>query len=446
MTRGHTTFAPPDQRYATTPYRLGLLAMAAVAAAFLAVPYFVPPGAVFALLSLAGIVMMAQARQFTLLSCLGAFWAYLLAVCYLSTGSRTALLETNAPVMVQMAVATLTCAVFLRQGSCRPSATRLALVILSVASASIAAERAGYDVKPLIPSRYADSARYSEGTVVYESGEARFRGVYPEASAVGAVCGTFLGLSLLLASTRPITRAILRHKAVHLAIAFLALCTISLTLTKSGLFICCAGILLALIPYGLFINRAKGLLLLATTVVVVALGVAAVRYGPDEVRNYMDSELETLQAMYSGAGPEGLAGKGMFARSEGLMVGITSLYHQPMGGPLQGYPQVAKAAGISTTLELNRDYAEGIYGLKSSLANMLYQGGVAALLFQGIFLWLLFLRGKSRARSIPLARYFGIFSTIALWISVENRYYYLALPVIVAAIIEEYENRVFNLS
>lgn len=354
----------------------------------LSIPFIILPGVAYAILYLVFAARLVGTKLTAPALVLLGIHAYLLTVTLVASGQISEVREVNSGLMMQIAMG-LGALVVLEIGGLK-EILRLATVICAVALAGVFSELLGLDVQSVLPSKYheAPPVLYQEGPVFYASTETRWRGVYAEASVLGAVTAGFVVVMLVscafIGGRRPLT--------VRFCVALSALCAmliIGIALTKAGILIFAIGFIIALAAAMVSrdVNALRGLCAIGAPAVVGLF--VALLFLPDSMREYLYSEFASAEMLLGGGNEKDVAGKGVFSRSAGWQIAFASLLERPLGTSMNHVVDIATNNDVYLGDELTFCFTHGIYGLKSALANLLVTGGFIGLMLLFCFLFVL---------------------------------------------------------
>lgn len=348
----------------------------------LCLPFIRVHGSVYAALLLVSLLLLLNTKFKAAALCIVGLHLYQVLVTFLWTTSVADVRELNSPLMIQTSAALLVIGLFNFCGLSQ--ALVLSLAIAVIAGLGILSESFGIDVQAMLPSKYHDADSFMPGAIVYVASDLRLRGVYAEASALGAVCGGLASMSLLGLLTRRlphVARWISAFTLITTAIVLLV------TLTKAGFVMLLVGVFVGV---GLMVlNRQTALLARTVTCLGTLAFVSAIAasFASERMRDYLLSEWESLLTLIAGGQASAVAGKGAFGRWEGYEIGIAALLQYPLGSFPGNVVSIATEADIPLSEELTYYFSHGVYGLKNYLANLSVTAGVV-----GIIVFLLFLK------------------------------------------------------
>jgi hypothetical protein len=364
--------------------------------------------------------------------CLVGLHLYQLIITLLWTGSFAAVRDLNSPLMIQTSIALMAMGLLATFGL--RQAMFLSLAVSLVAVAGLLSESLGIDLQGFLPSKYHETQSFTPGAIVYTASDVRLRGVYAEASAVGAVCGglAIITLLALLACKLP-----LRFIMASLAIVIASVVVLVMTLTKAGFAMLIVG---AVVGIAAMIIDRQTVMLWKT---VLCLGIFVALFGltasflPQRLQDYLLSEWDSVQTLVAGGEATSVTGKGAFGRSEGYEISAAALLMYPLGSAQQNVVQVATDADIPLSEELSYYFSHGIYGLKNYVSNLAITAGLPGLI---LFVWYLktlcatFRKttGNSK-RSNPAEVLIPVSVALSLVFAgvIEERYFVLAYAVMV---------------
>ncbi len=424
-----TTAGPSHNYFGESQFRL---AAAVIGALLLSVPYVILPGAFYALL----ILLYFPLCWFTfgrLLACLlMALHVYQISVCYLDGRDLWEFMDLNSQLMAQNAMALLVLSLVVLR---RRWLLLIAAFIVWVGVGAAAIEWRGFDLISHLPSRAAVSLTTIGGSVTYGAVDVRLRGVYAESSALGAVLGglAFMLFAGAIAEWKKNARVLAVISIVSGGVGLLGLIFV---LTKAGIAVVFAGFVAFLLALPFALGRTG--VILAGAVMFSTLIVGSLTYSalPVESKEYVLSEIESVQSLFAGGDVSAVKGKGVYGRTEGFSIAASSLINKPLGGAPSGIMDVVQNRQVMITEEMMFYFNNGVFGLKSALANIAARGGVVGLLLLGLLVFYAFdLPATMRQRGVLLLQAsMFIAMTLAFYIVIEDRYFYFAFTFLLAGV------------
>lgn len=408
------------------------LAAAVIGTLLLSVPYVILPGAFYALLILLYFPLcwftVGRLPAFLLMALHG----YQISVCYLDGRDLWEFMDLNSQLMAQTAMALLVLSLLVLR---RRWLLVIAAFIVWVGVGAAALEWRGFDLISHLPSRAAVSLTTIGGSVTYGAVDVRLRGVYAESSALGAVLGglAFMLFAGAIAEWRRNARVIAVVSVVSGAVGLVGL---AFVLTKAGIAVVFAGFAAFLVALPFALGRIGVILAGAVSVSTLIVGSLVYSALPVESKEYVLSEIESVQSLFAGGDVSAVKGKGVYGRTEGFSIAWSSLINKPLGGAPSGIMDVVQNRQIMITEEMMFYFNNGIFGLKSALANIAARGGAIGLLLLGLLLFYVFdLPATMRQRGVPLLQASTFISmALAFYIVIEDRYFYFAFTFLLAGI------------
>jgi hypothetical protein len=410
--------------------QLKLIAVA-FAIPLLSVPYVILPGAVYAAL----IIIFASFCWFTISRKIAvlvlALHAYQVTVCLIDSNEAWELRDLNSQLMVQSAMGFVILAI---ADIKRQWILTIAALVVWVGVLSAALEWRGVDLISHLPSRAADSLTAFVGPVTYGA-DVRLRGVYPESSALGAVLGGFAFLLVAgAASEWKSGRKLIA--GLFAASALVGLSGLAFLLTKAGLAIVFGGVAAFLLALPFALGR-LGVLISAAVILSTAAVSGIVFFAlPIESKEYIYSEIESVQSMLAGGDVRAVKGRGVYGRTEGFAIAGKSLIVKPFGGAPSEIMAIVESKQITITEEMMFYFNNGIYGLKSTVANVAVRAGIVGLILLATLIATAFQVRETirRGKWLLLQGATFIAVSIAFLVVIEDRYFYFAFILLLASV------------
>jgi hypothetical protein len=260
----------------------------------------------------------------------------------------------------------------------------LAFGILLICLIGAIGDSLGYDMTSLLPFTMPDDA-YFEQVTMDKFGSSRVRGFFPESGVLGAVS---LGIATCIALGAWVTISHRRRPAAVatlLAASLIGVTMLGLTLTKSGLFMVAAGAAGFLTLLAIGRNHACRAIAVIGSISMVAV-LAGLLFVPGNLGAYFRTEVGTALNLQAQTGQSG--GSGTATRLECWKLALYSVEYYPLGVGGWGVDTVMnRTTAVVPTPEMRFFFDRDMFGLKSTLANMVAQTGLVGISLLGFWLW-----------------------------------------------------------
>jgi len=401
-------------------------------AALFSLPYVVVYGGFYFAAILICIAVLWKSSYRIPMIFLICIYTYDILVSLLSTHNLERLILLNSGLMIQIAGG-LVALTFVAINGVK-SLMYLCSIVVVVAILSIILQLRGIDPQLYLPSKYSQSDLYALGDIMYGNSDIRLRGVYPEASSLGAVLSSIFSLfATLLINKWSYIQSF--DKRLMIFICAIILPCLGIVLTKAGIVILATWLLLSLVLFVFQAGLKKIHYVIGTFLILTVIFVSSYVVLPEQLKDYISSEIDSIGEVFTGGSVHNVTGTGAFARSEGYEIALKSMFIRPFGGDSSEVEKVIDILHITVSDELNSCFSMGVYGLKNAFSNLMVTMGFPGLILLYFFIKSLYIISANKC-NISHKRYELNCTITSLVISfvfiniVEERYFYYGFIVI----------------